>query len=145
MRGRLHFLTPCMTRKESTQDSWRRNSRCITHIQQIRTLLQYLCKKKWNILCLFFFLLCREVFPKSSSSSEFRAALGESHQDNYLRTGIQGTSICLSFCWPPPHFFLLFHPPLLSCPLHSNTPITSHTTLLSFSSNSTLYSQVFIW
>lgn len=35
-------------------------------------------------------------------SPAFRAAVDESDLGNYLCTGIRGTSICLSFCWPPP-------------------------------------------
>lgn len=46
----------------------------------------------------FFFCIVRSSPNPASSSSALRAVLCKSHQDNYSRTGIRSTSICLSFC-----------------------------------------------
>lgn len=121
MRGRLHFLTPCMTRSVTTHEV---GTVCTdmpaTHIYTHSTTI-CLCSLH-HPLSLFFFCVVRYFpNPTSSSSSAFRASLGESHQDNYLHTGIQGTGICLSFCWPPPAS------PTFFFPFASSSPPPEHT------------------
>lgn len=69
-------------------------------------------------------LLCvvRSSPNPASSASAFRDALHDSHQCSSLCTGIWGTSICLSCCWPLPAatpFFFSFLLLLLSYILFS--------------------------
>lgn len=103
-----------------------------------RTVLQYVYIKLNHPLSLFFSVV--RYFPDPTSSScAFRAALCESHQDNYSRTGIRGTSICLSFCWPhpaSPSFFPFFFFMLLSSKTHLSLIFPS---LSSFLTNSSLF------
>jgi len=71
---------------------------CQAHIMYKLTVLEGIYIKNESSFALFLFCVVRSSPNPASSSSAYRAALSESHQDNYSRTGIRSTSICLSFC-----------------------------------------------